>query len=164
VMGSRGSVIPFFLSQKKHGVLPITDHRMTRFMITLDRSVDLVLQAFRDMQGGEIFIPKIPSMRVCDIATAVAADAKQTLIGVRPGEKIHEQMIGEDDAPYTYEYSDYYKILPMIHNWSEDPARVGNGSRVAENFTYSSQTNSDWLSIDQLRSWIALNECIIGSI
>ena len=117
VMGSRGSVIPFFIEQAKIGELTITDERMTRFMITLEQGVNLVWDAFSDMEGGEIYVKKIPSMKITDIAKAVSDTAKQKIIGIRPGEKVHEQMIGTEDASYTYEYSEYYKILPQIHEW-----------------------------------------------
>jgi UDP-N-acetylglucosamine 4,6-dehydratase (inverting) len=154
VMGSRGSVIPFFLSQAHSGVLPITDTRMTRFMITLEEGVKLVWHAIDDMQGGEIYVKKIPSMTIVDIAKAVAPDAKHKIIGIRPGEKIHEQMIGSEDAPHTYEYEDHYKILPAIHNWSSDPSRINRGVKVADNFMYTSDNNHEWMTVEQLRSWI----------
>ena len=112
VMGSRGSVIPFFLSIKDKGVLPITDDRMTRFMISLEEGIELVWHAFADMEGGEIYVRKIPSMKITDLACAVAPEAKQEIVGIRPGEKLHEQMISEEDSFYTYEYPDYFKILP----------------------------------------------------
>jgi UDP-N-acetylglucosamine 4,6-dehydratase/5-epimerase len=155
VMGSRGSVIPFFLSLASKGVLPITDERMTRFMITLEQGVDLVWRAFEDMVGGEIYVKKIPSMKVTDIACAVAPDARHNIIGIRPGEKLHEQMIGTEDALYTYEYADYYKILPAIYKWSEDPERINSGKKVAQDFTYCSDSNTDWMTVETLRSWIA---------
>jgi UDP-N-acetylglucosamine 4,6-dehydratase len=164
VMGSRGSVIPFFLTQASKGVLPITDERMTRFMITLEEGVDLVWHAFDDMVGGEIYVKKIPSMKVTDIAKAVSPSARLEIIGVRPGEKLHEQMIGPEDAPHTYEYSDHYKILPAIHNWSQDSARINGGVLVPATFTYSSDNNSDWMSTEKLASWIANNSEKIGSI
>jgi FlaA1/EpsC-like NDP-sugar epimerase len=154
VMGSRGSVIPFFLEQAATGELPITDERMTRFMITLERAVELVWHAFSDMHGGEIYVPKIPSMTILDIAKAVAPRAKLRMIGIRPGEKIHEQMIGAEDSPHTYEYADHYKILPAIHNWSSDPTRINGGSRVPEGFTYTSDKNAEWMPVEQLRAWI----------
>lgn len=113
VMGSRGSVIPFFISQKDKGFLPITDERMSRFMITLEEGVDLVWHAFDDMVGGEVYVKKIPSMNIIDIARAVAPEAQHKIVGIRPGEKLHEQMIAPEDAPYTYEYSEHYKILPL---------------------------------------------------
>ena len=130
VMGSRGSVIPFFLSITKGDPLPITDNRMTRFMITLEEGVELVWKTFDDMIGGEIYVKKIPSMKVVDIARAVSDTVKQEIIGIRPGEKLHEQMIGIEDAVYTYEYLDYFKILPSIHNWSKDPLRIQNGKKA----------------------------------
>lgn len=154
VMGSRGSVIPFFMSLAHTGVLPITDTRMTRFMITLEQGVELVWHAFDDMHGGEIYVRKIPSMAILDIAKAVAPDAKHKIIGIRPGEKIHEQMIGMEDAPHTFEFGTHYKILPAIHNWSSDPARNSGGVRVAENFLYVSDNNPDWMPVAQLRQWI----------
>jgi len=164
VMGSRGSVIPFFLSQASRGVLPVTDPRMTRFMITLEQGVDLVWQAFDDMVGGEIYVKKIPSMKVTDIALAVSPDARQKIVGIRPGEKLHEQMIAPEDAPHTFEYGGYYKILPAIHGWSNDPLRIKDGKPVSENFTYSSDNNPEWMSIDDLRSWTEANYEKIGSI
>lgn len=118
VMGSRGSVIPFFMSIKDKGVLPITDERMTRFMISLEEGVELVWHAFEDMEGGEIYVKKIPSMKVTDLARVVAPEARQEIIGIRPGEKLHEQMISAEDAYYTYEYPEHFKILPTIHSWS----------------------------------------------
>jgi UDP-N-acetylglucosamine 4,6-dehydratase/5-epimerase len=164
VMGSRGSVIPFFLSIAKSGVLPITDERMTRFMISLEEGVDLVWHAFNDMVGGEIYVKKIPSMKVTDLAMAVSCDAKHKLVGIRPGEKLHEQMIGLEDAIYTYEYADYFKVLPSINNWSNDPLRINGGVKVDPNFTYCSDNNKDWMSIDTLKDWIEKNYNKIGSI
>ena len=164
VMGSRGSVIPFFLSILDTGVLPITDSRMTRFMITLEEGVELVWKAFDDMVGGEIYIKKNPSMKVTDIALAISKDAKQEIIGIRPGEKLHEQMIGQEDSLYTYEYDEYYKILPAIHEWSQDPIRIGDGISVDDGFTYCSDNNSDWMSIDKLQQWIEKNKNKIGII
>ena len=145
VMGSRGSVIPFFMSIAKGESLPITDNRMTRFMISLEQGVELVWHAFEDMKGGEIYVKKIPSMKVTDIALAVNKNAKQEEIGIRPGEKLHEQMIGIEDALYTYEYPDHYKILPSINDWSSDSERIGNGVRVDPDFTYSSDNNEEWM-------------------
>ncbi len=164
VMGSRGSIIPFFESIKDQGVLPITDDRMTRFMITLDAGVELVWHAFEDMIGGEIYVKKIPSMKVTDVATAVAPQAKQKIVGIRPGEKLHEQMIGEEDAYYTYEYPEHFKILPVIHEWATDPNRIKDGKKVHEGFNYSSDNNPDWLSVDALQSWLKSNESKIGKI
>ena len=164
VMGSRGSVIPFFLATAEKEVLPITDERMTRFMITLEQGVDLVWHAFDDMVGGEIYVKKIPSMKVTDIARAVAPSARHDIVGIRPGEKLHEQMIGIEDTQHTYEYADHYKILPAIHNWSMDPDRINGGQKVAEDFTYSSDNNSEWMSIDVLRAWIEQNHDKVGKI
>lgn len=164
VMGSRGSVIPYFLSLAGRGVLPITDERMTRFMITLEQGVELVWRAFDEMIGGEIFVKKIPSMKITDLALAIAPEALQETVGIRPGEKLHEQMIGIEDAMHTYEYDDYFKILPAIHNWSCDPERIGNGRKVDANFTYSSDTNAEWMSVESLRQWIRANERKIGNI
>jgi len=164
VMGSRGSVIPFFLSLVDKGVLPITDVRMTRFMITLEQGVDLVWQAFKDMVGGEIYVKKIPSMKMTDVARAIAPNASHEIVGIRPGEKLHEQMIGIEDALYTFEYADYYKILPSIHNWSQDPKRINGGKLVAPDFTYCSDSNTDWMSIETLRVWIEQNIENIGKV
>ena len=164
VIGSRGSVIPFFLSLAEKGALPITDERMTRFMITLEEGVDLVWHAFEDMVGGEIYVKKIPSMKMTDVAKAVAPDARHDIVGIRPGEKLHEQMIGAEDAPHTYEYSQHFKILPAINNWSQDPARIGDGKLVSSNFMYSSDNNPQWMSPEALRAWIASNHEKIGKI
>ncbi len=164
VMGSRGSVIPFFMSIAKNGVLPITDKRMTRFMISLEEGVELVWHAFDDMRGGEIYVKKIPSMKVTDVALAVDEKAKQEEVGIRPGEKLHEQMIGLEDALYTYEYPDYYKILPSINNWADDPERIGDGAKVELNFVYSSDNNPEWMEISELKDWIEKNCIKIGNI
>jgi len=164
VMGSRGSVIPFFLRKKEEGILPITDDRMTRFMISLEEGVRLVWHAFEDMLGGEIYVKKIPSMNITDIAKAIAPQAKQKIIGIRPGEKLHEQMIGLEDAPHTFEYDEHFKILPAIHNWSKDPNRIKNGKPVPENFLYSSDNNKDWMTTKQLAKWISINKNKIGLI
>jgi len=164
VMGSRGSVIPFFRTLASKGSLPITDSEMTRFMITLEEGVDLVWHAFEDMIGGEIYVKKIPSMKVTDVALAIAPEATHEIVGIRPGEKIHEQMIGPEDAPHTYEYSDHYKILPAIHDWSKDPERINKGKLVAPNFTYSSDNNADWMKIKTLQEWINENSERIGKI
>lgn len=164
VMGSRGSVIPFFMSISESGRLPITDPRMTRFMITLEEGVDLVWRAFADMEGGEVYVKKIPSMRIPDIALAVAPNAEQYVVGIRPGEKLHEQMIGAEDSFHTYDYPGYFKILPAIHRWSEDFARIKDGSKVAEGFVYSSDSNSEWMTVDALRAWIDANRAKVGHI
>ncbi len=164
VMGSRGSVIPFFVSLAEKGVLPITDPRMTRFMITLEQGVELVWHAFEDMAGGEIYVKKIPSMNVIDIAKAAVPKATHEIVGIRPGEKLHEQMIGIEDALYTYEYPEHFKILPAIHGWSEDPARIKDGSKVSPDFNYSSDNNKDWMSVAELQAWIANNKAVVGKL
>jgi UDP-N-acetylglucosamine 4,6-dehydratase len=164
VMGSRGSVIPFFNKLVGTGELPITDPRMTRFMITLEEGVKLVWRAFDDMLGGEIYVKKIPSMTIGDIAKAVDSKASQKIIGIRPGEKIHEQMIGLEDAPHTFEYDSYYKILPAIYDWSSDPLRIKDGKSVPNDFTYSSDNNTEWMSVDDLKLWIENNRHKIGQI
>lgn len=164
VMGSRGSVIPFFLSLKDKGTLPITDKRMTRFMISLEQGVELVWHAFSDMQGGEIYVKKIPSMKLTDLALAAAPDAQHEIVGIRPGEKLHEQMIGAEDALYTYEYSDHFKILPAINNWSSDPVRIKDGKLVPEDFVYASDSNTEWMSVSELQVWIEANREKIGSV
>jgi UDP-N-acetylglucosamine 4,6-dehydratase/5-epimerase len=164
VMGSRGSVIPFFIQERKNGVLPITDNRMTRFMITLEEGVKLVWKAFDDMYGGEIYIKKIPSMKVTDLAIAIDKDAIQEVVGIRPGEKLHEEMIGVDDALYTYEYDSYYKILPAINNSSSSKKLIKNGKQVEKGFSYTSDNNREWMSIDTLQKWIINNKNKIGQI
>ena len=167
VMGSRGSVIPFFLSIKDTGELPITDPRMTRFMITLEEGVDLVWKAFEDMEGGEIYVKKIPSMTVPQIASVVAPEAAQKVVGIRPGEKLHEQMIGPEDAPFTYSYGGadgYYKILPAINEWSKTSERIKDGVLVEEGFTYASDTNDQWMAPEALAAWITAHQEKIGKI
>jgi UDP-N-acetylglucosamine 4,6-dehydratase (inverting) len=164
VMGSRGSVVPYFLSQMNKGILPITDERMTRFMISLEEAVSLVWHAFADMVGGEIYVKKIPSMRVIDIARAVAPNTQHKIIGIRPGEKLHEQMIGSEDAPHTYEYAEHYKILPAIHDWSQDAGRIKDGNPVPVDFTYTSDNNQSWMTINELSSWVTKNSEKIGKI
>jgi len=164
VMGSRGSVIPFFMSVKDKGVLPITDPRMTRFMISLEQGVELVWHAFDDMQGGEIYVKKIPSMKVTDVALAVSPSAKQETVGIRPGEKLHEQMIGPEDSYFTYEYAEHFKILPAIHDWYKDEKRIKDGKLVEEGFSYTSDNNKEWMSISELEKWIEKNKEKIGQI
>lgn len=164
VMGSRGSVIPFFMAVRETGVLPITDKRMTRFMISLEQGVELVWHAFEDMVGGEIYVKKIPSMKVRDIARVVAPEARQEMIGIRPGEKLHEQMIGVEDSYYTYEYPEHYKILPQINGWANDTKRIKDGVKVAEEFVYASDNNSEWMSDAELQGWIDANHDDIGKI
>ncbi len=164
VMGSRGSVIPFFLSLRGKGELPITDDRMTRFMISLEQGVELVWHAFQDMEGGEIYVKKIPSMKMTDLAKTVAPNATLKIVGIRPGEKLHEQMISPEDSYYTYEYDEHYKILPAINNWGVSEERIKDGRKVADGFSYTSDNNHEWMSIDQLGAWISANQEKIGSI
>ena len=162
VMGSRGSIIPFFISLKDQGVLPITDERMTRFMISLDQGVKLVWHAFEDMLGGEIYVKKIPSMKVTDIANVIAPKAKHKIIGIRPGEKLHEQMIGSEDSHTTYEYSEYYKILPQINSWDKDKLRIKKGKKLPNNFIYNSNSNLKWMTKSELQKWIKVNQNFIN--
>lgn len=164
VMGSRGSVIPFFLSIRDGGVLPITDDRMTRFMISLEEGVELVWHSLEDMEGGEIYVKKIPSMKVTELAKVIAPDAELKIVGIRPGEKLHEQMISPEDSYYTYEYDQHFKILPTINGWANCPSRIKDGKRVLEGFEYSSDNNSEWMSPEQLASWVAANQHKIGKI
>lgn len=164
VMGSRGSVIPFFEEIKHKGVLPITDERMTRFMITLEQGVELVWHAFDDMVGGEIYVKKIPSMSVVNLARALAPECKLDYVGIRPGEKLHEQMIGAEDAHYTFEYLEHYKILPVINDWSTSPERIKDGVKVDDGFTYRSDNNTEWMTPDQLMAWVNSNREHIGKI
>ncbi|HUT10451.1 MAG TPA: UDP-N-acetylglucosamine 4,6-dehydratase (inverting) [Thermoguttaceae bacterium] len=159
VVGSRGSVVPFFLEMRRRGVLPITDPRMTRFWITLQQGVEFVLASLRRMRGGEIFVPKIPSMNIVDLARAVAPNCRTETVGIRPGEKLHETMISEDDARHTLEYDDYFAVLPnpdtlMFHRQA-DPE---GGRPCADAFQYASDTNSDWLSAQRLREMLGLLE------
>ena len=158
VIGSRGSVIPLFLSLKGEDSLPITDIRMTRFMITLEESIGLVWEVLAGMQGGEIYTKKIPSMLVTDIAKAINPEANFKIVGIRPGEKIHEQMISLDDAPYTYEYKDYYKIIPATFTQTQKNESTKEGKIVDSSFIYSSENNIDWMTIDDLRGKIQLLE------
>jgi len=164
VMGSRGSIIPFFMSIASGGVLPITDNRMTRFMISLEEAVELVWHSFEDMRGGEVYVKKIPSMKVTDIALAVDENAKQKEIGIRPGEKVHEQMIGLEDSYYTFEYMDHYKILPSINDWASDPERIKDGVKVRSDFVYTSDNNIEWMGISELKDWIEKNRNKITNI
>ena len=158
VMSSRGSVIPLFMSLKDKEELPITDLRMSRFMISLDQGVELVWKAFEDMEGGEIYVKKIPSMKIVDIAKVIAPKATHKIIGIRPGEKLHEQMISLEDSYSTYEYPNYYKILPQIYDWSKDSMRIKNGKKVSDGFVYSSDNNSEWMKEEELKQWIDSNK------
>ena len=152
VMGSRGSIIPLFLSIKDKGFLPITDTRMTRFMISLEECVKLVWQVFSDMKGGEIYVKKIPSMKVTDIAEVISPKSNFKIIGILPGEKLHEQMISAEDSYSTFEYDNYYKILPQINEWMLDTKRIKNGKKVLENFVYASNTNKEWMTKTTLKN------------
>lgn len=152
VVGSRGSVVPFFKKIKSTGIVPITDERMTRFWITLDQGVQFVLDNLDRMYGGEIFVPKIPSMNVTDLAKAIAPECKVEIVGIRPGEKLHEAMITEDDARQTLEYDSYFIIQPEFPWWSEE-YRHG-GRKLAEGFKYTSDLNDNWLSIEELKSLV----------
>jgi len=159
VMGSRGSVIPFFLKRQKTGVLPITDERMTRFNITLQQGVDFVLKCLEKMWGGELFVPKIPSYRITDVASAVKGECRLEIVGIRPGEKLHEEMITKTDAINTVEFGDYYVILPSAKpSWDfEKFIRESNdrpGRYVPEGFNYNSSTNEKFLTVDELRELI----------
>ncbi len=155
VMGSNGSVIPFFLNKRKSGVLPITDPNMTRFNISLQGGVDMVMHALFHAWGGEIFIPKIPSYRITDVAEAVGPECKHEVIGIRPGEKVHEEMITPSDSFYTYDLGKYYTILPSSHHWKlEDFIKEFNAVKVPVGFYYNSGENTEWETVEGLRSLI----------
>ncbi|EQA47014.1 UDP-N-acetylglucosamine 4,6-dehydratase [Leptospira broomii serovar Hurstbridge str. 5399] len=155
VMGSRGSVIPFFLKKRSEGVLPITDERMTRFNITLEEGVDLVLYALENMWGGEIFVPKIPSYNIKVVAEAIGPNCEQKVVGIRPGEKLHEEMITETDGMSTIEFKDYFVILPSVELWSiNEFKKKFNGEYCTKDFRYSSGLNADWLTVEQIRKLI----------
>ena len=158
VMGSNGSVIPFFLNKKKEGVLPITDINMTRFNISLQGGVDMVMHALENAWGGEIFIPKIPSYRITDVAEAIAPDCKQEVVGIRPGEKIHEEMITPSDSYHTYDLGKYYTILPATHRWNlVDYINHFNAEMVEKGFSYNSGENTEWETIDTLIDLIKIH-------
>ena len=158
VMGSRGSIIPFLLSQNKEkNFFTITDNKMTRFMTNLESAVKLVWNVFDDMQGGEIYVEKNPSVKIIDIAKAINPKKKIKIIGIRPGEKINEVMISQDDSRYTFVYKNYYKILPSINNWSLDKFRIKNGKKIKLGFEYTSDTNNTWMSQSQIKKWISKN-------
>jgi FlaA1/EpsC-like NDP-sugar epimerase len=155
VLGSRGSVVPFFLGQKSKGVLPITHEGMTRFNITLEDGVEMVLYAIEKAWGGELFVPKIPSYKILDIARAVAPACKTEVVGVRPGEKIHEEMITETDSLNTYDCGKYYVIAPTIPIWNEkDWVQAFQAKKVPVGFKYDSGSNTEWLSVDEIRQQI----------
>jgi UDP-N-acetylglucosamine 4,6-dehydratase (inverting) len=156
VMGSRGSVIPFFLDKRKTGVLPITDPRMTRFNISLQDGVDMVLWSIEHAWGGEVLVPKIPSYRITDVAEAIAPECRHEVVGIRPGEKIHEEMITESDSFYTVDLGHYYAILPSSGDYTVERYCEQTGARrVAPNFAYDSGRNDDFLTVEQLRGLIA---------
>jgi len=158
VLGSRGSVIPFFKEKRKTGVIPITDIEMTRFWITIEDGVDFVLKSIERMQGGEIFVPKIPSFKVADVAKVVAPDAKTEIIGIRPGEKLHEVMITEDDSFYTLEFDDYYAILSPELMKSDYYKK--NGKQVKAGFRFSSDNNKDWHTLETFKSTLIKNNLL----
>lgn len=161
VVGSRGSVVPLFQQCRKTGKLPITDPRMTRFWITLERGVQFVLQSIEEMRGGEIFVPKIPSMKLVDLARVIGPECEMEIVGRRPGEKLHEVMVTEDDAQNTVEYDEFYTILPAIRRWSDEPDKNG-GRPCAEGFRYSSETNTKWLTAEELDDIIGSDATIGG--
>lgn len=155
VMGSNGSVIPFFINKKKEGKLPITDPKMTRFNISLEGGVDMVMHALEEAWGGEIFIPKIPSYNITDVATAIGPDCEQVVVGIRPGEKVHEEMITPSDSFYTYDLGKYYTILPATHKWSLEEFKTKfNAKLVEEGFAYNSGDNTEWETVESLRTLI----------
>lgn len=155
VMGSRGSVIPFFMKKRADGLLPITDTRMTRFNISLIEGVEMVINAIQNAWGGEIFVPKIPSYKITDVATAIAPDAEQKVVGIRPGEKIHEEMITEADSYTTVDLGKYYAILPQVPVWDrEEYMRHFEAKAVEQGFKYNSGTNTEWLTVEQIRELI----------
>jgi UDP-N-acetylglucosamine 4,6-dehydratase len=159
VVGSRGSVVPLFLQRRSTGTLPITDARMTRFWLTLEEGVRFVIASLGRMHGGEIFVPKIPSMNILDLAKAVAPECRTDLIGIRPGEKLHEVMVPEDDARHTAAYDDYFAILPTFASWDRQGYLQRNGGRLCEDgFRYASDTNDRWLTVEQLRQMLATVE------
>lgn len=151
VLGSRGSVVPFFLKKRAEGVLPITDPRMTRFWISLEDGVDLVLSAFERMHGGEVFVPKLPSMNIMDLAAAIAPGCKTEVVGIRPGEKLHEAMIPAEDSRHTIDMNDHFIILPDSAFW-DHPLRGKVGTPVPEGFEYNSRDNDQWVSVEEMRS------------
>lgn len=155
VMGSNGSVIPFFMKKRKEGVLPITDPNMTRFNISLQGGVDMVLHAMETAWGGEIFVPKIPSYKITDVATAIGPECKQEVIGIRPGEKVHEEMITSSDSFSTYDLGKYYAILPQVPNFKiEEFIKAFNAKLVPQGFQYNSGENKEWINVEDMRKLI----------
>lgn len=154
VIGSRGSLLPFFLEKKKEKYFPVTHPEMTRFLITLEQGINLVFFAFNDMIGGELYVSKIPSVNINDIPEIIKKNAKIKYIGIRPGEKLHEKMISEDDSLFTYEYKDYFKILPSFLSENERKKYIKKGKNVKIGFSYSSDNNKDWISKEKLINYI----------
>ena len=157
VMGSRGSIIPFFYGLRESGEIPITDPLMTRFMMTVEQGVELVWFAFKDMVGGEIYVKKNPSVKIIDLAKVIAPKAKFKIIGSRPGEKLHEQMISSEDSLTTYEYKNFYKILPKIYNWSKNKKLIKFGKKVVHGFSYDSKNNFEWMKKSDIKKWLINN-------
>jgi len=158
VIGSRGSVVPFFKKKAKEGVLPITDPRMTRFWLTIEEGVQFVVKSISMMHGGEIFVPKIPSMLIPELATAVAPECKQEVIGIRPGEKLHETLVPLEDARFTFSFDGFYVVQPQIQFWEGDELLYdgSKGDPVGEDFEYASNTNEHWVGIEELRKILGL--------
>jgi len=155
VMGSNGSVIPFFINKKKEGILPITDPKMTRFNISLQGGVEMVMHAMEHAWGGELYVPKIPSYKILDVAEAIGPECKKMVTGIRPGEKVHEEMITASDSFYTYDLGKYYVIIPTMHSWKiEDFISRFNAVKVPYGFSYNSGENTEWETIESLRSLI----------
>jgi len=155
VMGSNGSVIPFFLKKRKEGILPITDPCMTRFNISLEEGVDMVLHALHTAWGGELFVPKIPSYKIMDVAMAIGPDCKHDIVGIRPGEKIHEEMITSSDSFFTYDLGKYFAILPQMHKWLlQDFIQHFSAVKVKQGFRYNSGENTEWLTVQDIRTLI----------
>ena len=156
VMGSNGSVIPFFIKRKNiDGVLPITDEKMTRFNISLDDGVEMVMNALENAWGGELFVPKIPSYRIMDVANAIGPECEKKIVGIRPGEKVHEEMITSSDSHYTYDLGKYYTILPANHKWHlDDYISTFQAKKVRSGFSYNSGDNEDWETVESLRELI----------
>jgi UDP-N-acetylglucosamine 4,6-dehydratase len=154
VVGSRGSVIELFLKKRKDGILPVTHREMTRFSITLRQGVEFVLQCLQVMNGGEIFVPKLPSYRIMDVAQAISPGAKIDFVGIRPGEKLHEVMIPADESWHTVEFADHYIIRPNFGSWSDNHVKMKGGKPCPEGFSYSSATNTDWLSVEDIQKLV----------
>jgi FlaA1/EpsC-like NDP-sugar epimerase len=154
-MGSNGSVIPFFMKKKEEGVLPITDPEMTRFNISLQGGVDMVMHALEHAWGGELYVPKIPSYRIMDVADAIGPECKKNIVGIRPGEKLHEEMITPSDSFYTYDLGTYYAILPSNPRWNlEEFKKEFKAEKVPPGFKYNSEQNTEWETVESLRSLI----------